>query len=72
MTAIILHLADLASSYQFHHAISLLESVLSLPKHSNPYGCAYSVQTPIEAADNPMDNNAPDARRQKRLWAMVK
>ena len=63
MTAINLHLADLASSCYFHDAIPLLESVLSLPKYSNPYDCAYSVQTPIEAANNPMGNTAPDASR---------
>ena len=69
LTAINLHLGDLASSWHFHDAIPLLESVLSLPKYSNPYDCAYSVQTPVEAADNPTDNNAPDARRHKQYGA---
>ena len=69
MTAIVLDLADLASCCHFHDAILLLKSVLSLPKYSKPYACAYIVQTPIEAADNPMDNNAPDARRHRQFGA---
>ena len=69
MTAINLHLFDLASSCHFHDAIPLGESVLSLPKYSDPYDCAYSVQTPVEAADYPTDNNAPDARRHKQYGA---
>ena len=69
MKAINLHLADLASYRYFHAAITLSESVSSLPKYLNPYDCAYSLRTPMEAADNPVVDNAPNARCRKDHFA---
>ena len=47
--------------FSLDFTITALENS-SLPKYSNPYDYTYSVQTPIEAADNLVNNNAPDAR----------